>query len=66
MQRRHRYYDLLLAAVVVVLLCSNFIGAGEVAMLNLPLASNVEKHVYMVLLLKLVKYFLDYIILFKS
>lgn len=41
MQRRHRYYDLLLAAVVVVLLCSNFIGAGEVAMLNLPLFGTV-------------------------
>jgi len=36
MQRRYRYYDLLLAAFVVVLLCSNFIGAGKVATLDLP------------------------------
>jgi len=36
MQRHHRYYDLLLAAFVVVLLCSNFIGAGKVATLDLP------------------------------
>jgi uncharacterized integral membrane protein (TIGR00697 family) len=32
----HRYYDLLLTAFVVVLLCSNFIGAGKVAQLELP------------------------------
>jgi hypothetical protein len=41
MQRRHRYYDLLLAAFVVVLLCSNFIGAGKVATLDLPLFGTV-------------------------
>ncbi|MBU3627119.1 queuosine precursor transporter [Polynucleobacter sp. JS-Safj-400b-B2] len=33
---RHRYYDLILAAFVVVLLCSNFIGAGKAAVVNLP------------------------------
>ena len=33
---RHRYYDLILAAFVVVLLCSNFIGAGKVATIDLP------------------------------
>ena len=32
----HRYYDLILAAFVVVLLCSNFIGAGKAAVINLP------------------------------
>ena len=35
-RRHHRYYDLLLAAFVVVLLCSNFIGAGKAAVINLP------------------------------
>lgn len=32
----HRYYDLILAAFVVVLLCSNFIGAGKAAVIDLP------------------------------
>lgn len=32
----HRYYDLLLASFVVVLLCSNFIGAGKAAEVDLP------------------------------
>ena len=36
MHRRYRYYDLLLAAFVVVLLCSNFIGAGKLATVDLP------------------------------
>jgi queuosine precursor transporter len=40
-QPRHRYYDLILAAFVVVLLCSNFIGAGKVAQVNLPFFGNV-------------------------
>jgi uncharacterized PurR-regulated membrane protein YhhQ (DUF165 family) len=35
-RRHHRYYDLLLAAFVVVLLCSNFIGAGKAAVIDLP------------------------------
>ena len=35
-RRHHRYYDLILAAFVVVLLCSNFIGAGKVATIDLP------------------------------
>ncbi len=34
--RRYRYYDLLLAAFVVVLLCSNLIGAGKAATITLP------------------------------
>jgi uncharacterized integral membrane protein (TIGR00697 family) len=33
---QHRYYDLILAAFVVVLLCSNFIGAGKAAVIDLP------------------------------
>ena len=41
MQRHHRYYDLILAAFVVVLLCSNFIGAGKTATLDLPLLGPV-------------------------
>ena len=32
----HRYYDLILAAFVVALLCSNFIGAGKAAVIDLP------------------------------
>ncbi len=39
--RRYRYYDLLLAAFVVVLLCSNLIGAGKAAVITLPLAGEV-------------------------
>ena len=35
-RRHHRYYDLILAAFVVVLLCSNFIGAGKAAEVDLP------------------------------
>ena len=35
-RRHHRYYDLILAAFVVVLLCSNFIGAGKAAVVSLP------------------------------
>jgi len=35
-KRHHRYYDLILAAFVVVLLCSNFIGAGKAAVVHLP------------------------------
>ena len=39
--RRYRYYDLLLAAFVVALLCSNLIGAGKVAVLTLPVLGEV-------------------------
>ncbi len=35
-RRHHRYYDLILASFVVVLLCSNFIGAGKAAVIELP------------------------------
>lgn len=40
-RRHHRYYDLILAAFVVVLLCSNFIGAGKAATLDLPYFGSV-------------------------
>lgn len=39
--RRYRYYDLLLTAFVVALLCSNLIGAGKAAQLTLPLLGEV-------------------------
>ncbi len=40
-RRQHRYYDLILAAFVVVLLCSNFIGAGKAAIVDLPYLGTV-------------------------
>ncbi|QWE15745.1 queuosine precursor transporter [Polynucleobacter sp. AP-Nino-20-G2] len=40
-RRHHRYYDLILAAFVVVLLCSNFIGAGKAAEIHLPYFGSV-------------------------
>ena len=39
--RRYRYYDLLLAAFVVALLCSNLIGAGKAAVITLPVLGEV-------------------------
>jgi uncharacterized integral membrane protein (TIGR00697 family) len=36
--RRYRFYDLLLAGFVAVLLCSNLIGPAKVAELSLPIA----------------------------
>lgn len=39
--RRYRYYDLLMAAFVVALLCSNLIGAGKAAVVTLPLLGEV-------------------------
>lgn len=39
--RRYRYYDLLLAAFVVALLCSNLIGAGKAAFIQLPVLGDV-------------------------
>ena len=41
-RRHHRYYDLILAAFVVVLLCSNFIGAGKAAVVDLPFFGTVH------------------------
>ncbi|MBI3543221.1 MAG: VUT family protein, partial [Deltaproteobacteria bacterium] len=34
--KTYRYYDLVMAAFVTVLLCSDIIGAGKVATLKLP------------------------------
>jgi uncharacterized integral membrane protein (TIGR00697 family) len=39
--RRYRYYDLIVAAFVTVLLCSTLIGAGKVAQLQLPFFGTV-------------------------
>jgi queuosine precursor transporter len=36
-ERSYRYYDLVMAAFVAVLLCSNFIGAAKQTTVNLPL-----------------------------
>lgn len=38
---KHRYYDLILAAFVTVLICSNLIGAGKAAVIDLPLVGTV-------------------------
>jgi uncharacterized integral membrane protein (TIGR00697 family) len=40
-KRTYRYYDLVMAAFVTVLLCSNFIGAAKQATLTLPLLGKV-------------------------
>ena len=40
--RRYRYYDLLLAAFVTVLLCANLIGAGKAAVITLPVIGEVS------------------------
>ena len=39
--RSFRYYDLILVAFVTVLLCSNLIGTGKVAQIELPLMGTV-------------------------
>lgn len=39
--RSYKYYDFLLAGFVTVLLCSNLIGAGKAAQVQLPLFGNV-------------------------
>jgi uncharacterized integral membrane protein (TIGR00697 family) len=39
--RKHRYYDLLVAGFVTVLLCSNLIGAGKAAQVELPFLGTV-------------------------
>jgi queuosine precursor transporter len=40
-QRHFKYYDLIMAAFVCVLLCSNLIGAAKAAQLTLPLLGTV-------------------------
>ena len=41
MRRQSKYYDFVMAAFVCVLLCSNLIGAGKAAQLDLPLLGPV-------------------------
>jgi queuosine precursor transporter len=40
-RRTYRYYDLVMAAFVTVLICSNFIGAAKQATVSLPLLGTV-------------------------
>ena len=40
-KRSYRYYDLIVAAFVTVLLCSNLIGTGKVAQVDVPVLGNV-------------------------
>jgi uncharacterized integral membrane protein (TIGR00697 family) len=40
--RQYKYYDLVMAAFVTVLLCSNFIGAAKQAVLTLPWLGEVK------------------------
>ena len=40
--KNYRYYDLIMAAFVCVLLCSNFIGAAKQAVINLPIVGAVN------------------------
>lgn len=40
-QRQYKYYDIIMAAFVCVLLCSNFVGAAKQATLTLPLIGPV-------------------------
>ncbi|RTL55794.1 MAG: VUT family protein [Rhodocyclaceae bacterium] len=40
-QRQYRYYDFIMAAFAVVLLCSNLIGAAKAAQVELPLFGTV-------------------------
>ena len=39
--RNYRYYDFIVAAFVTVLLCSNLIGAGKAAEVDLPYFGHV-------------------------
>ncbi len=39
--KNYRYYDLMVAAFVTVLLCANLIGAGKAAQVNLPYVGTV-------------------------
>jgi hypothetical protein len=40
-KRSYRYYDLIVVAFVAVLLCSNLIGTGKVAQVNVPVLGTV-------------------------
>ena len=41
-QRQYRYYDLVMAAFVTILICSNLIGPSKIAQLDLPLLGTVS------------------------
>ncbi len=41
-KRGYKYYDMVMAAFVTVLLCSNFIGAAKQAMVNLPILGETK------------------------
>jgi hypothetical protein len=41
-QRNYAYYDLIMAAFVCVLLCSNFIGAAKPAVIDVPLLGPIQ------------------------
>jgi len=40
-ERQYRYYDLIMAAYVCILLCANLIGPSKAATVHLPLVGNV-------------------------
>jgi hypothetical protein len=40
-RRDYRYYDLIMAAFVTVYICSNLIGPGKGAQLDLPIVGTV-------------------------
>src|SRR3954464_7180030 len=40
--RQYRYYDLVMAAFVTILICSNLIGPAKIAQLDLPLLGVVS------------------------
>src|SRR6185503_11767420 len=40
-ERRFKYYDLIMVAFVVVLICSNFFGAAKQVQISLPLLGSV-------------------------
>ena len=41
MRKHYRYYDLIMAAFVVVLVCSNVIGPGKISQVNFPVIGMV-------------------------
>ena len=41
LRKTYRYYDFIVAAFVTVLLCSNLIGAGKAAQIELPIVGTV-------------------------
>ena len=39
-QKKYRYYDLIMAAFVTVILCSNLIGVHKVSVVKLPIVGD--------------------------